>query len=253
MVKRATPHDELLRALVSDERSPAGVRPHDQLVTQKHLRALFTRLTDLAIAGYVVPLGAALLEFSITTPLRAAAFLAQVGHESAGLRIWAEDLHYGAETLAKLFPGRCRDSHGRPNTAAIEAARKGPEAVAALIYDQRDDLGNIEPGDGWRFRGRGPIQISGRSNYKTTGELLEADLLAQPELLETPEYGFRSAGLYWLTRSLNDLADRDTEGAYRVITRRINGGSIGWEDRFRRWREARAIFGLPPIAEQASA
>lgn len=217
------------------------------------LHALFPRLTAPDLAGYVEPLGAALAEFSITTPIRIAAFLAQVGHESAGLTRWAENLRYRPDTLAKLFPGRCRDSHGNPTQRGIEAARSGPEAVAELIYDDRDDLGNIEPGDGWRFRGRGPIQITGRSNYQRTGELLGVDLLKAPELLETPEYGFRAAGLYWLTRGLNDLADRDTEGAFRIITRRINGGYVGWEDRFKRWREARAVFGLPPLAEKGTA
>lgn len=223
-----------------------------QLVTQKHLHALFPRLTELAVAGYVVPLGAALLEFSITTPPRVAAFLAQVGHESDGLRRWVENLHYRPEQLARLFT-RCRDSHGMPNIAAIEAVQRGEEAIAELIYGGRDDLGNIEPGDGWTYRGRGPIQITGRANYKRTGDVLEVDLVSQPGLLETPGYGFRSAGLFWLSRGLNEFADRETENAFTLISRRINGGLVGLDDRLKRWREARAVFGLAPITEQASA
>lgn len=223
-----------------------------QPVTTKHLHALFPRLTEMVIAGYVIPLGAALVEFSITTPPRISAFLAQLGHESAGLTCWVEDLHYRPETLAKLF-ARCRDTHGNPTWGAIEACRRGPEAVAELIYGDREDLGNVEPGDGWRFRGRGPIRVTGRANYKRTGAVLEVDLEAQPALLETPQYGFRSAGLYWMSRGLNDLADRETDNAYKFISRRINGGLAGLDDRVGRWREARAVFGLPMPVKMESA
>src|SRR5262245_42571534 len=103
-------------------------------------------------------------EFEITTGPRGAAFLAQIGHESMGLARVVEDLRYRPERLARMFPARCADSHGQPNHAAIEACRRGEEAIAELIYGQRTDLGNFDLGDGHRYRGRGFLQVTGKAN-----------------------------------------------------------------------------------------
>lgn len=192
-------------------------------MTAKHLRALFPSLGALAIAGYVLPLNAALREFAITTGARVTAFLAQVGHESADLRTWHE--LWGPTPQQVLY--------------------EPPSKLA-------DDLGNTEPGDGFKYRGRGPIQITGRGNYARTGAVLGVDLAAQPELLEKPDVGFRAAGLFWLSRELNNFADRETVDSFKWITRRINGAATDGPpshhlERARRLREARAVFGLTPI------
>lgn len=138
---------------------------------------------------------AAMDEFEINTPARQAAFLAQVGHESGGLH-W----------LTEIW---------------------GPTA-AQDRYEGRKDLGNVRMGDGYRFKGRGLIQTTGRANYDATGKALGVDLLANPESLALPELAARSAGWYWKAHGLNELADT---GDFRRITLRINGGTNGMADR----------------------
>ena len=138
---------------------------------------------------------AAMREFEITTQARAAAFLAQVLHESGGLR-WFEELADGS------------------------------------AYEGRRDLGNVKRGDGRRFKGRGPIQLTGRSNYAWASRELGIDLIANPARAAEHRIGWRIAGLYWQSRGLNGLAD---QGAFETITRRINGGLNGFADRKRLW------------------
>jgi putative chitinase len=145
-------------------------------------------------------------DFSITTPTRMAAFLAQVGHESGGLH-W----------LTELW---------------------GPTA-AQIRYEGRIDLGNTQPGDGFKFRGRGLIQITGRSNYKSAGLALATDFITEPELLAEPEYAVRSAMWFWQSHGLNELADKDQ---FEKITRMINGGLNGEEQRLVLWDQAKAAL-----------
>ena len=129
------------------------------------------------------------------TPARMQAFIAQLAHESGQFRYMKE-----------LW---------------------GPTPAQAR-YEGRIDLGNTEPGDGFKFRGRGLIQITGRANYKTCGTALGIDLIAQPELLEAPRYACRSAAWFWYSMGLNELADA---GDFKKITRRINGGLNGYAER----------------------
>jgi predicted chitinase len=136
---------------------------------------------------------AAMLEFDITTRPRAAAFLAQVLHESGGLRYFEE-------------------------------------IASGAAYEGRRDLGNTQPGDGRRFKGRGPIQLTGRANYAWASKALDIDLIANPQRAAEHEIGWRIAGLYWKSRGLNELAD---QGDFQQITRRINGGYNGDTDRRR--------------------
>jgi putative chitinase len=191
------------------------------LLTREQLAAVFPGLDTTTADYYLDPLRRALAEFEINAPVRAAAFLAQVGHESAGLRFWRE------------VWGPTPDQIGY----------EPPSAKAK-------DLGNTEPGDGYRFRGRGPIQITGRANYRNCGLALGLDLVIEPELLEGPEHGFRAAGWFWKSRALNVFADRNTFDGFRFITRRINGAAtMGAPShharRVERWLRARTAFGLP--------
>lgn len=153
-------------------------------------------------AAFLAPLNAAMVEFGITTPARQASFLSQVGHESGQLRY-----------LRELASGQA--------------------------YEGRADLGNVQPGDGVRFRGRGLLQVTGRANYAACGKALSLNLLAQPELLEQTVNACRSAGWFWQTRGLNALADA---GDQERVTRRINGGVNGLAERLALYREARRVL-----------
>ncbi|WP_053128173.1 glycoside hydrolase family 19 protein [Pseudomonas sp. MIACH] len=147
-------------------------------------------------AGVFVPaLNTAMNHYGIVGVARAAAFIAQVGHESGQLR-WVREIW-------------------------------GPTAQQAG-YEGRDDLGNTVKGDGSKYRGRGLIQITGRANYAACGEALGLDLVNQPALLEQPQFAAMSAAWFWSTRGLNTLAD---QGQFVKITRRINGGLTGQDDR----------------------
>lgn len=148
---------------------------------------------------------AAMAEFDINTPGRQAAFLAQIGHESGGLH-W----------ITELWGPTLTQSH----------------------YEGRADLGNTESGDGFKFRGRGLIQTTGRANYEKAGDALDLPLVDHPELLETPANAARSAAWFWQAHGLNDLAD---VGDFRRITMRINGGFNGYDDRLALYEAAKGV------------
>lgn len=170
--------------------------------------------TDLAKLGvridraqeWIEPIESAMLEFSINTPARQAAFLAQILHESGMLR-------YTVEIW-------------------------GPTTAQAR-YEGRKDLGNTEPGDGFKFRGRGLIQTTGRANYLATGNALGVDLIDQPERLAEPDLAARSAAWYWHQKGLNMLAD---VADFELITRRINGGLNGYSERVALYTTAREVL-----------
>jgi len=151
---------------------------------------------------FLEPLKAAMVEFGIDTPLRQAAFLAQVGHESGQLR-YVRELASGA------------------------------------AYEGRGDLGNVVAGDGVRFKGRGLLQVTGRANYAACGVALRLDLLSRPDLLEQPGNACRSAGWFWQSRGLNRLADA---GDQERLTRRINGGVNGLAERLALYQTARRVL-----------
>lgn len=184
------------------------------MVAPDTLRRIMPHLSRRHAAAYAVPLAEALDEFHITTPARMAAFLAQIAHESGELLFWEEIW------------------------GPTEAQRR---------YEGRADLGNCQPGDGYRYRGRGPLQVTGRINYRACGAKLGLDLEGEPDLVATPRVGFRCAALFWDDKRLNLLADRETAPAFAVITKRINGGLNGLEDRERYHAAARSAFGLPPV------
>lgn len=152
-------------------------------------------------------LTAAMEDGKINTRLRQAAFLAQIGHESGSL-VYVKELG-------------------------------GPSYFAK--YDGRKDLGNTQPGDGSKFCGRGLIQVTGRANYRTASQVLFGDerLLFSPELLEKPEWAAKSAVWFWSTRNLNELADADR---FTDLTKKINGGTNGLEDRKARYRLALSVL-----------
>jgi len=157
------------------------------------------------------PLADALAEFQITSRTRYAAFLGQTAHESAGFRHWIEI--WGPTPAQKRYEGRV-------------------------------DLGNLQPGDGYRYRGRGPIQVTGRANYRSIGGALGIPLEGEPQLAAEPTHGFRIAGHYWRTHDLNELADVGTAASYKRITQRINGGYTGLAHRELLWQRAQRALGI---------
>lgn len=165
-------------------------------------------------------------------PRRIAAWLATIAHESAWLTMTVENLNYSAEGLARTWPSRFKSkntigSQVMPNALAVRIAHN-PEQIANLIYAVRMGNGSAGSGDGWRYRGRGLIQITGRSNYVASGAALGLDLVAHPELLEQSHYAAISAAESWHRHGCNALADT---GDLEAVTRRVNGGLAGLADR----------------------
>jgi putative chitinase len=181
------------------------------MLTGTQLREIMPRLPAARLADLLPHLDAAMSEYAIDSPARAAAFLAQLAHESGEFR-WMEEIWGPTPAQRRYEP---------------------PSTLAAR-------LGNTQPGDGFRFKGRGPIQLTGRANYQRFGQLLGIDLIAAPQRAAAPDVAFRIAALYWANRGLNGLADA---GDFREITRRINGGFNGLADRMKYFERARTVLG----------
>ena len=183
------------------------------MITDDELRQLMPNCAPAKRTDYLPFIQQAMQEFEITSYLRETAFLAQLAHESAELR-YMEEIASGA------------------------------------AYEGRSDLGNTQPGDGKRYKGRGPIQLTGRANYKKFGDLLGLDLINNPTIAATKEVGFRIAGLFWQSHSLNQLADQQQ---FETITRRINGGLNGQADRVMYYERAKRVLSRDDNAFAAAA
>jgi putative chitinase len=173
-------------------------------------------------------------EYGINTPQRVAAFLAQCAHESGNFKFLKENLNYKAESLLKVFPKYFK---------TIDEARayeKKPEKIANRIYGNRMGNGDESSGDGFRYCGRGLIQLTGKENYSWFAASLEIPVEEASEYLETFEGAVQSACWFWETNSLNVQADA---GDIKLMTRKINGGYIGLEDRIKHYNHALHIFG----------
>lgn len=178
------------------------------------------------------PLTDAMTRFEINTPAREAAFLAQVAHESGRFSAIEENLNYRADRLLAVFP-----SHFTQQEA--QAYARQPSRIASRVYARRLGNGDEASGDGWRYRGRGLIQITGRDNYRDCGGALGVDLLADPDRLLEPDLAALSAGWFWHAKGLNASADT---GDFSRITLRINGGMNGQPERLALWASAKAAL-----------
>lgn len=171
-------------------------------LTAEQLKAIVPNLPAAKVKEYLPLLNSALAEFNINTPLRQAAFVAQLAHESVGLTAFQE-------------------------------------FASGKQYEGRKDLGNVVAGDGVRYKGRGPIQLTGRANYREVGKALGVDLENNPKLASNPEIGFRIAGHFFESKGLNSLADQQK---FDSITKRINGGFNGKADRDRYYARAKNVL-----------
>ena len=169
-------------------------------------------------------------KFEINTPLRLAHFLAQCGHESGGFKAVSENLNYGAAGLQSIFKKYFTAE------SAKEYERK-PEKIANIVYANRMGNGNQASGEGYKFRGRGAIQLTGKENYTAFDKTVEDDILANPDLVAT-KYPLLSAAWFWNKNGLNAIADTGaTDEVVTKITKRVNGGTIGLPDRIKHFNE----------------
>jgi putative chitinase len=175
-------------------------------------------------------------KFQVNTPLRLAHFLAQCGHESGGFKLTQENLNYGAKGLMTIFKKYF------PTEALAKAYERQPEKIASKVYGSRMGNGDEASKEGYKFRGRGYIQLTGKDNYAAFDKTVEDDILASPDLVAT-KYPLLSAAWFWSKNGLNVLADKGAADAdVTAITKRVNGGTIGLADRIRHFKEYHALL-----------
>ena len=208
--------DDFIRPVLDIPSRPQGNKPYgwllpqnnivtSHLITYEHLTKCLPHARKADIDLFFDPLNQAFVEFEVNSNIRIAAFIAQVAHESGSLRY-------------------------------------KEEIASGKAYEGRRDLGNVYPGDGLRYKGRGIIQLTGRHNYNWASRHLKIDLVANPERAKEPIISSGIACLYWKSRGLNEYADINTKKAFREITRKINGGYNGWEDRLKHWNIAKKVL-----------
>lgn len=169
-------------------------------------------------------------KFSIKNPLRLAHFLSQCGHESGGFKFTQENLNYSADGLKKIFPRYF------PQNLAESYARN-PQKIASRVYADRMGNGPEASGEGFKFRGRGYLQITGKQNYAAFDKVVPEDILNNPDLVAT-KYPLLSAAWFWDSRQLNLIADKGaTDAVVTEITKKVNGGTIGLPDRIKHFKE----------------
>jgi putative chitinase len=210
-------------------------------ITQEQLAELLnTSAAQSRAALWIEPLNQAMTEWAINTVPRQAAFLAQVLHESGQFKSLVENLHYSALRLRQIWPQRFPT-----DTIAVQYA-SNPEKLANKIYAGRLGNGDEASGDGWKYRGRGLIQLTGRDNYQRCEKALKLDLLTHPELLQEPAGAARSAAWFWAEAKLNALADPKPNGDahedFVKICHRINGGSVGLQARIDCWEKTKRVL-----------
>lgn len=207
-------------------------------ITSETLRKIYPLSKN--INRYLGALNMSMQECGIDTVDRVRAFLAQVGHESSQLNNIEENLNYSAQGLRKIFPKYF------PTQKEALAFARNPERIANRVYANRMGNGSEESGDGWTFRGRGLIQITGRDNYSYMSSLMGKDLTIWPDALLLPLDACRSAALWWKANGLNALADKlsgsGERKTFEAITKRVNGGLNGIDDRWEIYQRAKAVI-----------
>jgi putative chitinase len=198
------------------------------VVTAEQLKALHIN-PDLA-----GPLNETFERFNISTPRQQAAFLGQCGHECGNFKIFEENLNYRAETLMKLWPKRF------PTLEFAKQYERNPRKIANSVYSNRMGNRDEASGDGWRFRGSGALQLTGHANFYHASKALGVDFVADPELVRTPKYALLTAGWFWSTHNCNALAEA---GDWVALTKKINGGTIGLDDRVKHTQLALGLIG----------
>lgn len=217
---------------------------------KEHLAALITGNTK--VDQWYAALVDILPKYGINTPRRVAHFISQCAHESNNFRSLEENLNYSAESLGKVFG---RYFGAAPKRNAADYARN-PEKIANYVYQDefrsaQGRMGNVNPGDGWLFRGRGLKQLTGRNNYTAFGKSVGMTAEQAAVYVATEKGAIESAAWFWDTNKLNTIADTDN---VVLMTKRINGGDIGLADRQQRYTRAMQVLnGAAPVAAPAAA
>jgi putative chitinase len=202
------------------------------MITQSQLKSMVHGITH--VDHWTEVLQQLLPDYEINTPKRMAAFIAQCAHESGGFRFLKENLNYKAESLVRVFPKYF------PDINLAKAYEKKPEKIANRVYANRMGNGNEASGDGWRYCGRGLIQLTGKDNYSWFAGSIQVSVEEAAEYLQTFEGAAQSACWFWETNNLNKEADA---GDIKTMTRKINGGFIGLEDRIKHYKHALEVLG----------
>ncbi len=196
---------------------------------------LESQLLALGIEGkWLEPLKETFEKYNIDTTKRQAAFIGQCMHESAGFKTLNENLNYSAKALMATWPSRF------PNEEIANEYARQPEKIANKVYGGRMGNDVESSGEGWKYRGRGIKQLTGKENYERCGAGLGVDLVENPDLLLEPKYAALSAGWFWNKHNLNDLADK---GDIETMTKRINGGLLGLDARKAAIQKAESVLG----------
>jgi putative chitinase len=185
-------------------------------------------------AEWVDALNETFSRFNLTSNNQKAMFIGQCSHECGNFRLLEENLNYKAATLMKLWPKRF------PSLEFANQFAGNAKRIANSVYANRMGNRDEASGDGYRFRGRGALQCTGHSTYFHAGKALGVDFVMQPDLIATPKYAALTAGWFWETHKLNPPSDALD---YQKVTRIINGGTIGLDDRIKHVQQALAVLG----------
>jgi putative chitinase len=198
------------------------------------MMSLANTLAKLKISvDWVEPLEEVFHRYEINTPERQAAFIGQCAHESMNFTRLEENMNYSAEGLMKTWPSRF------PTLESAKPYHRNPEKIANKVYAGRMGNGPEETGEGWLYHGRGLIQLTGKDNYTLAGDALNMDFIHSPDYVLVPKYAALTAGWFWNKRQLNKEADaKDFTG----MTKKINGGTIGLDDRIAHIKHAQEVL-----------
>lgn len=197
-----------------------------------------TPLTSMVPAALLAQIPSVIEKFQINTPLRLSHFLAQCAHESANFKTVRENLNYSVDGLLNIFP-----RYFKSRDEAAEYARQ-PERIANKVYASRIGNGPENSGDGWRFRGRGYIQLTGRANYKAFDRVVPENILTEPDLVAT-KYPLLSAAWFWNSRNLNSIADIGSSTTVVTrVTQKVNGGRNGLADRINKFNKYYSLLNV---------
>lgn len=220
-------------------------------ITLEQLKSLYPRASGPVLKGFADAAPTVFAKFGLDThPSRLEYFLAQIGHESGGLTTFEEGLNYSARRMCQVWPRRF------PTLASAQPFANNPRLLASQVYAGRMGNGNAASGDGYAYRGRGFIQITGRDGYRNVGQRVDLELEKDPDLAGKVENYLLVAAGFWKWKDLNDFCDK---GDFTGATRRINGGTVGLEDRKAWLDKARRVLAQPfvpktqPDADQVRA
>jgi len=205
------------------------------MITEENFKSIVPDVNWNKASQYIPYLNAVLPQYGINTPLRKAHFLAQVAHESGGFKFVLENLNYSAKALYSVFRKYF------PTLAVANEYARQPEKIANKVYANRMGNGNTASGEGWKYRGRGLIQLTGKDNYQALSTTTSQNFIDNPELVSSPEWALASACWFWRSRKINQYADADD---IHMVTKRINGGFNGLEDRQHYLDEFKKLYGI---------